>query len=187
MSGQTSPGGEDLLDLILVEPDVIQDPGELGFVALGPIRGRRAANRPPGVAPVVGTTSRASDVPPLMCTHLRGQRTSWPISSPVAHGVTIGRTRRSGHAGEALPLQFHIAGPHRSVGSFSRRPRPRGLRRLEPKAGQCRQPHGRPSYACEQARSTAWTCRSRTRSCTGGAAQVGGSAPAIADVAEPDR
>jgi hypothetical protein len=33
----------------------------------------------------------------------------------------MGRTRRSGHAGEALPLQFHIAGPHRGVGALSRK------------------------------------------------------------------
>jgi hypothetical protein len=32
----------------------------------------------------------------------------------------MGRTRRSGYGGEALLLQFHIAGPHRGVGSFSR-------------------------------------------------------------------
>jgi hypothetical protein len=32
----------------------------------------------------------------------------------------MGKTRRSGRtAGEALPLQLHIAGPQKGVGSFS--------------------------------------------------------------------
>jgi hypothetical protein len=39
----------------------------------------------------------------------------------------MGRTRRSGStAGEALPLQLHIAGPQKGVGRFSA-PCPRGL------------------------------------------------------------
>jgi hypothetical protein len=34
----------------------------------------------------------------------------------------MGATRRSGNtAGEALPLQLHIAGPQKGVGSLSRR------------------------------------------------------------------
>ena len=38
--------------------------------------------------------------------------------SPAAENwITMWRTRRSGLAREALPLQFHIAGPHRGVGS----------------------------------------------------------------------
>jgi hypothetical protein len=42
--------------------------------------------------------------------------------SAAAHRVTMGKTRRSGQtAGEAMPLQLHIAGPQKGVGSFSRR------------------------------------------------------------------
>jgi hypothetical protein len=45
-----------------------------------------------------------------------------PIWPSAPHPVTMGRTRRSGNtAGEALPLQLHIAGPQKGVGPFSRR------------------------------------------------------------------
>jgi hypothetical protein len=106
------------------------------------------------VAPVGRTTSKASDVPPSMCTLLiRGQGPSSPSRQWHAHGVTMGRARRSGHAGEALPLQFHIAGPHRGVGSSSRR------RAFAACAGQSRRPQavnasahvvGRPMLASRQ-------------------------------------
>jgi hypothetical protein len=49
----------------------------------------------------------------------------------------MGTTRRSGNtAGEALPLQFHIVGPQKSVGPFF------GRRALAPGAGfRRRRPH----------------------------------------------
>jgi hypothetical protein len=58
----------------------------------------------------------------------------------------MGRTRRSAHtAGEALPLQLHIAGPQKGVRSFSR-PVPPGLRRPRPQAVAKRSA----VHACEQ-------------------------------------
>jgi hypothetical protein len=49
--------------------------------------------------------------------------------------VTMGRIRRSGHtAGEALPLQLHIAGPQKGVGSFCR------CRAFAPCVGRSRRP-----------------------------------------------
>ena len=73
---------------------------------------------------VASTTARRPDAPPLRCTHLRrapADRVHLVLRRPW---LTMERTRRAGHDGEALLLQFHIARTHRGVGSSCRRRAP---------------------------------------------------------------
>ena len=62
----------------------------------------------------------------------------------------MGRTRRSGNtAGEALPLQFHIAGLQKGVGSFSAAVVPSRLAQATAAGHPCQQPR---AQACSALR-----------------------------------